>query len=163
VRAALAPKTDEKGQPMKWAAVCADAATGLSPGDPLFLAWIRLAGHARARDQGGGLRAARARRPRAAARRPRPGRGRSAGPAVAAVGGGGGGSAARRRRARRPRGPRAARHGEGPRGAQDGKIGVSVRFVTDDSDARKERDRKKKEEREAKRKAERARLERLGY
>jgi len=48
-------------------------------------------------------------------------------------------------------------------GAQDGKIGTSVRFVTDDSAERRERDRRKKEEREAKREAERARLERLGY
>nr|MBA2347374.1 hypothetical protein [Solirubrobacterales bacterium] len=47
--------------------------------------------------------------------------------------------------------------------AQDGKIGTSVRFVTDDSAERKERERKKKAEREAKREAERARLERLGY
>ena len=48
-------------------------------------------------------------------------------------------------------------------GAQDGKIGTSVRFVSDDSAERKARDAKRKEEREAKREAERARLERLGY
>ncbi len=43
VREALAPKQRSDGQTMKWSAVCADAAQGLSPGDPVFTAWARLA------------------------------------------------------------------------------------------------------------------------
>jgi hypothetical protein len=43
VREALAPKERPDGQTMKWSAVCADAAFGLSPGDPVFTAWARLA------------------------------------------------------------------------------------------------------------------------
>ena len=40
---ALQPKRNEKGEPLKWAAVCCDAAEGKLPGDPVFLAWVRLA------------------------------------------------------------------------------------------------------------------------
>src|SRR6185436_861992 len=43
VREALAPKQRSDGQAMKWSAVCAEAAQGLSPGDPVFTAWARLA------------------------------------------------------------------------------------------------------------------------
>ena len=43
VREALAPKERPDGQTMKWSAVCCDAAFGLSPGDPGFTAWARLA------------------------------------------------------------------------------------------------------------------------
>ena len=43
VRGALAPKQRPDGQTMKWSAVCCDAAQGLSPGDPVFTAWARLA------------------------------------------------------------------------------------------------------------------------
>ena len=174
VRGALAPKADEKGQPMKWAAVCAEAATGLTPGDPVFLAWIRLAatpvrtikGEVSERGGPGGRRGGGP---------PGQGGGRAGGGQGGAGQPGGGGQAGGRpgggfaggggrgggRGDREDRGPRVT--AKDLAGAQDGKIGTSVRFVTDDSAARKERDRRKKEEREAKREAERARLERLGY
>ena len=44
IREALRPKRDEAGKPLKWAAVCCEAARGLKPGDPVFAAWVRLAG-----------------------------------------------------------------------------------------------------------------------
>ena len=164
VRAALAPKTDDKGQPLKWAAVCAESAQGLTSGDPLFLAWIRLAatpvrtikGEVAERPERGGGGGAR----------------RGGGPGAGGQGGGGfGGGGGQRGGGFGGRGGgRGEREDRGPRvtakdlaGAQDGKIGTSVRFVTDDTAERKERERRKKEEREAKREAERARLERLGY
>ncbi len=43
IRQALQPKRDEAGKPLKWAAVCCEASQGLKPGDPSFLAWVRLA------------------------------------------------------------------------------------------------------------------------
>jgi len=43
IREALQPKRDEAGKPLKWAAVCCEAAQGLKPGDPVFAAWVRLA------------------------------------------------------------------------------------------------------------------------
>ena len=43
IRQALAPKRDEAGKPLKWAAVCCEASQGLKPGDPVFAAWVRLA------------------------------------------------------------------------------------------------------------------------
>ncbi len=43
IRQALQPKRDEAGKPLKWAAVCCEASQGLKPGDPTFLAWVRLA------------------------------------------------------------------------------------------------------------------------
>jgi len=43
IREALAPKRDEAGKPLKWAAVCCEAAQGMKPGDPVFAAWVRLA------------------------------------------------------------------------------------------------------------------------
>ena len=62
---------------MKWSAVCAEAAQGLSPGDPVFTAWARLAVtpvreikslvDPRDRDGRGGRRGGGPRRPAAAA------------------------------------------------------------------------------------------------
>lgn len=43
IRQALAPKRDAAGKPLKWAAVCCEAAQGLKSGDPVFAAWVRLA------------------------------------------------------------------------------------------------------------------------
>ena len=43
IREALKPKRDEAGKPLKWAAVCCEAAQGMKPGDPVFAAWVRLA------------------------------------------------------------------------------------------------------------------------
>ncbi len=162
VRAALAPKTDEKGEPMKWAAVCAEQATGLSQGDPVFLAWIRLAATP--------VRLIKAEVSEKPERGGAGGRGGGQGGGGGRDGGGGGGGRPGGFGGGGGRGGRGDREDRGPKvtakdlaSAQDGKIGTSVRFVTDDSAERKERERKKKADREAKREAERARLERLGY
>jgi hypothetical protein len=162
VRAALAPKLDEKGQPLKWAAVCCDAAQGLQPGDPLFLAWIRLAGtpvrtikqavadpDERRGPRGGGDR----------------GGDRGRGGERGGDRGGGRGGDRGGRGGRDDRGPREDRPSrqELAQHAKDGVLSTRVRIVTDDSDERRERERRRKEEREAKRQAERERLQRLGY
>jgi uncharacterized protein len=158
VRAALAPKMDEKGQPLKWAAVCCDAAQGLKPGDPLFLAWIRLAGTpvrtikqavADPEERRGGGRGG-------------PGRPGDRGGGDRGRGGGGDRGGRGGRDDRGPREDRPSRQ-ELAQHAKDGVLSTRVRIVTDDSDVRRERERKRKEEREAKRQAERERLQRLGY
>lgn len=71
VRQALAPKRDESGKPLKWAAVCCEAAQGLKPGDPVFAAWVRLAATP--------VRELKARVPDERPQRGGPGRGRGAG------------------------------------------------------------------------------------
>ncbi len=142
VRAALAPKQDEKGQPLKWAMVCCLAAEGLPPGDPVFLAWVRLAatpvreikGQVRERDDRGG-------------------RGRPGGPRDD-------------RRGRREGGDDrlgAASRADLERLARDGAFRPSVRIVTEGQNDRRERERRKKAERDARLEAERERMRRLGY
>ena len=152
IKEALKPKQDEKGQPLKWAAVCAQSAEGLKPGDPVFNAWVRLAatpvrevkGHLprpaeQARPAGGGRDAGR----RSGGQRP----------------GEAGGRRDRGRRDDRPSRQEYASH------AHDGKLRTSIRIVTghDEDQERRERERVRKEQREAKRRAERERLARLGY
>jgi hypothetical protein len=149
IKEALKPKQDEKGQPMKWAAVCAQSAEGLKPGDPLFNAWVRLAATP--------VREVKAQLPRPAEQE------RSArDKGVARRSGGGqrsGGRGDRPRRDDRPSRQEYASHG------QDGSLRKSIRIVTghDEDQERRERERIRKEQREAKRRAERERLARLGY
>ena len=152
IKEALKPKQDEKGQPLKWAAVCAQAAEGLKPGDPVFNAWVRLAATP-VRDVKGQL-------PRPAEQE-RGGGGRP-GEAGARRPGGprpGGERGGRPRRDDRPSRQEFASH------AQDGTLRKSIRIVTghDEDQERRERERMRKEQREAKRRAERERLARLGY
>jgi hypothetical protein len=159
VREALAPKRDDKGQSLKWAAVCCAASEGLPPGDPAFNAWVRLAstpvrrlrsivGSDRPDDRRGGRRGPRS-------------------------GGGGrrddrGGDRQPRREGGRDRGGRSDR---GPRVsgedlaayASQGSVGASIRIVEDDRKSRKEREKQAKADRDAKLQAERERLARLGY
>jgi hypothetical protein len=149
IKEALKPKQDEKGQPMKWAAVCAQSAEGLKPGDPVFNAWVRLAATP--------VREVKAQLPRPAEqeRSGRDSKGvgrRSAGPRS-------GGRGDRPRREDRPSRQEYASHG------QDGTLRKSIRIVTghDEDQERRERERIRKEQREAKRRAERERLARLGY
>jgi hypothetical protein len=80
IRDALAPKRDDSGKPLKWAAVCCEASTGLKPGDPVFAAWVRLAATP--------VREIKARVPDD---RPERGRGRGGGGGGGQRGGGGGG------------------------------------------------------------------------
>jgi hypothetical protein len=150
IKEALKPKQDEKGQPLKWAAVCAQAAEGMKPGDPVFNAWVRLAATP--------VREVKAQLPRPP--EPERGGGRPGEPA-----------------ARRPGGQRSGGRGDRPRRddrqsrqefashAQDGTLRKSIRIVTghDEDQERRERERVRKEQREAKRRAERERLARLGY
>jgi hypothetical protein len=150
IKEALKPKQDEKGQPLKWAAVCAQAAEGMKPGDPVFNAWVRLAATP--------VREVKAQLPRPP--EPERGGGRPGEPA-----------------ARRPGGQRSGGRGDRPRRddrqsrqefashAQDGTLRKSIRIVTghDEDQERRERERLRKEQREAKRRAERERLARLGY
>ena len=151
IKEALKPKQDEKGQPLKWAAVCAQAAEGLKPGDPVFNAWVRLA-------------ATPVREVKGQLPRPEPERG-SGRPGEAGGGrrpGGprpGGDRGGRPRRDDRPSRQEYASH------AQDGSLRKSIRIVTghDEDQERRERERIRKEQREAKRRAERERLARLGY
>jgi hypothetical protein len=166
VRAALAPKLDEKGQPLKWAAVCCDASQGLKPGDPLFLAWIRLAGTPvrtikqawPTRTSGAGRAAATAGETAAAiAAATGDAAATVAAGAVAEIAAAAGGATIAARARIGPSRQELAQH------AKDGVLSTRVRIVTDDSDERRERERKRKEEREAKRQAERERLQRLGY
>jgi hypothetical protein len=158
VRAALQPKVDEKGQRLKWAAVCCDAALGRKPGDPIFTAWLRLAatpvrevkiaigepveerkGRRGRRPPGKGDRPRRDDAPR---RDDRPG--------------------GRRDRPGGDRGDRVSR-GDLAAHAQGGKLKTSIRIVEDNGEDKRERERRRKEEKERKRQAERERLERLGY
>ncbi len=165
VREALAPKTDEKGERLKWAVVCADASQGLKPGDPAFTAWVRLAatpvgavkdavGLAKPGRGGGGPRGDRPGRGRDEARSSRPG-----GPPPS-----GGRGRGRDDRDPRDRGPRPG-EGDTPRRVQDGRVSATVRFIDLGSgdDERREREQRRKDQREAKRQAERDRLDRLGY
>jgi len=150
IKEALKPKQDEKGQPLKWAAVCAQAAEGLKPGDPVFNAWVRLAATP--------VREVKGHLPRPAEQARPAGResGRRSGASRA---GEGGGWRDRPRRDDRPNRQEYASH------AQDGTLRKSIRIVTghDEDQERRERERVRKEQREAKRRAERERLARLGY
>ena len=146
IKEALKPKQDEKGQPLKWAAVCAQAAEGLKPGDPVFNAWVRLAATP--------VREVKSQLPRPPESE-RPSRGGDSGgrrPGAQRSGG-------RPRRDDRPSRSELASH------AQDGTLRKSIRIVTgrDEDQERRERERNRKEQREAKRRAERERLARLGY
>jgi hypothetical protein len=146
IKEALKPKQDEKGQPLKWAAVCAQSAEGMKPGEPVFNAWVRLAATP--------VREVKALLPRPAeAERSERGPGARR-PGAQRSGGGG-----RPRRDDRPNRSEYASH------AQDGKLRTSIRIVTghDEDQERRERERNRKEQREAKRRAERERLARLGY
>ncbi|HWC28197.1 MAG TPA: hypothetical protein VG474_16525 [Solirubrobacteraceae bacterium] len=149
IKEALKPKQDEKGQPLKWAAVCAQSAEGMKPGDPVFNAWVRLAATP--------VREVKALLPRppAAERSQRGEGGGGRRPGAQRSGGGGG----RPRRDDRPNRSEYASH------AQDGTLRKSIRIVTghDEDQERRERERNRKEQREAKRRAERERLARLGY
>ncbi|HEV2058991.1 MAG TPA: hypothetical protein VGR11_06515, partial [Solirubrobacteraceae bacterium] len=146
IKEALKPKQDEKGQPLKWAAVCAQAAEGLKPGDPVFNAWVRLAATP-VREVKGQLP-----RPPQSERPSRGGEGGGRRPGAQRSGG-------RQRRDDRPSRSELASH------AQDGTLRKSIRIVTghDEDQERRERERNRKEQREAKRRAERERLARLGY
>jgi len=150
IKEALKPKQDEKGQPLKWAAVCAQAAEGLKPGDPVFNAWVRLAATP--------VREVKAQLPRP--------------PETERGSGRPGESAGRRPGGQRPGGGRPDRgRRDGPSRqefashAQDGTLRKSVRIITghDEDQERRDRDRIRKEQRDAKRRAERERLARLGY
>jgi hypothetical protein len=147
VREALAPKQRSDGQTMKWSAVCCDAAQGLSPGDPIFTAWARLAvtpvreikGLVDPRDRGGS------------------GRGGARGGGPRRSGGGGGGGD----RPWRDRG-----QGGGGAGAEDmrqhgrdGSFKSRIRIV----DMSKGRDDAASDEGEAKKREAAERLDRLGY
>jgi len=149
IKEALKPKQDEKGQPLKWAAVCAQAAEGLKPGDPVFNAWVRLAATP--------VREVKAHLPRPAEQARPAGRegGRRNGGQRSSEGG---------RRDRPRRDDRASRQSFASH-AQDGTLRKSIRIVTghDEDRERRERERVRKEQREAKRQAERERLARLGY
>ncbi|HEV2787039.1 MAG TPA: hypothetical protein VGV67_11655, partial [Solirubrobacteraceae bacterium] len=147
IKEALKPKQDEKGQPLKWAAVCAQAAEGMKPGDPVFNALVRLAATP-VRE----VKALLPRPPEAERSERAPGSGRRPG-----AGGRPGGG--RPRRDDRPNRSEYASH------AQDGTLRKSIRIVTghDEDQERRERERIRKEQREAKRRAERERLARLGY
>jgi len=151
IKEALKPKQDEKGQPLKWAAVCAQAAEGLKPGDPVFNAWVRLAATP-VREVKGLLP-----RPPEQERGGRPGE--SGGRRPGGPGRPGGDRGGRPRRDDRPSRQEYASH------AQDGSLRKSIRIVTghDEDQERRERERIRKEQREAKRRAERERLARLGY
>jgi hypothetical protein len=150
IKEALKPKQDEKGQPLKWAAVCAQAAEGLKPGDPVFGAWVRLAATP-VREVKGQLP-----RPTEQERGGRPGDAGARRPGGPRPGGERGG---------RPRRDDRSSRQEFASHAQDGTLRKSIRIVTghDEDQERRERERIRKEQREAKRRAERERLARLGY
>ena len=153
VREALAPKQRSDGQTMKWSAVCAEAAQGLSPGDPVFTAWARLAVtpvreikalvDPRDRDGRGGAAAARwpARRPARRRRRRRRAAATGRGATAASSGGYAGAEDMRQ-------------HG------RDGSFKTRIRII----DMSKDRDEKSGGQR-ARRRAKKAsdRLDRLGY
>ena len=145
IKEALKPKQDEKGQPLKWAAVCAQSAEGMKPGDPVFNAWVRLAATPVREVKGLLPRPPEAERSERGPGGRRPGQQRSGG--------------GRPRRDDRPNRSEYASH------AQDGKLRTSIRIITghDEDQERRERERNRKEQREAKRRAERERLARLGY
>jgi hypothetical protein len=128
--------------------VCAQAAEGLKPGDPVFNAWVRLAATP--------VREVKAQLPRPPEAERSTRGGDSAG---RRPGGGGQRSGGRPRRDDRPSRSEFASH------AQDGTLRKSIRIVTghDEDQERRERERNRKEQREAKRRAERERLARLGY
>jgi hypothetical protein len=150
IKEALKPTQDEKGQPLKWAAVCAQAAEGLKPGDPTFNAWVRLAATP-VREVKGQLP-----RPPEQERTGRPGDAGARRPGGPRPGGERGG---------RPRRDDRSSRQEFASHAQDGSLRKSIRIVTghDEDQERRERERIRKEQREAKRRAERERLARLGY
>ena len=150
VREALAPKQRSDGQTMKWSAVCADAAQGLSPGDPVFTAWARLAVTP--------VREIKT----LVDPRDRDGRGRRGGPGGRRGGGGGGGGGGRGGdRPWRDRGDSGGYAGaeDMRQHGRDGSFKTRIRIV----DMSKGRDDKAEEE--AKKAAKKAsdRLDRLGY
>jgi hypothetical protein len=151
IKEALKPKQDEKGQPLKWAAVCAQAAEGLKPGDPVFNAWVRLAATP--------VREVKAQLPRPPETERGSGRPGESGGRRPGGQRSGGGRGDRPRRDDRPSRQEFASH------AQDGKLRTSIRIITghDEDQERRDRERIRKEAREAKRRAERERLARLGY
>ncbi len=167
IQTALVPKQDEEGAPKRWALVCCEAATGTPPGDPVYVAWLRLASTP-VREVKSALRALMPERDSGR------GRGRSGGPDRGERGGRSGGPSRDRGDQPRggggrggPRGDRKPREDRGERLAPgagiDGTFTPKVRIVTNDSDERAERDRLRKEEREAKRRAAQERLDRLGF
>ncbi|HEX8102470.1 MAG TPA: hypothetical protein VF533_07660, partial [Solirubrobacteraceae bacterium] len=166
VREALQPKQDDKGEPKKWAAVCCDAAEGLPPGDPVFLAWVKLASTP-VREIKAQVRPPREERQGRGRGGPRRGGPRPDGERGGGQRGGGGG----RREDRGPRPDRGGGGGGGGRSVQDaakdllrdGSFKPTVRIVGNDAEEKRERERQRKEKREAKRQAERERLARLGY
>jgi hypothetical protein len=160
---------DDKGQRLKWAAVCCEAAQGRKPGDPIFTAWLRLAATpvreiktaiGEPVDDRRGRRGGRPQgKPGSGPRRDdRPGRsdrpGRADGPRSGSRPGG--------RDDRPGRGDRVSREDLAAH-AQGGKLKTTIRIVEDTGDDKRERERRRKEEKERKRQAERERLERLGY
>ncbi len=170
VQEALQPKRNEKGEPLKWAAVCCDAAEGKAPGDPVFLAWVRLAStpvreiKAQIRppreDRGGGGRG-----PRRGSQSGGERGGKAGGDRAGGRSGGGGGRGQGDRRPRSGGGRDRDRSIEDAAKdlLRDGSFRPSVRIVGGDDDEKRERERLRKEKREAKRQAERERLARLGY
>ena len=128
--------------------MCAQAAEGLKPGDPVFNAWVRLAATPVREVKGQLPRPPESERPS-----------RGGGESGARRPGGGQRSGGRPRRDDRPSRSEFASH------AQDGTLRKSIRIVTghDEDQERRERERNRKEQREAKRRAERERLARLGY
>jgi hypothetical protein len=149
VREALAPKQRSDGQTMKWSAVCADAAQGLSPGDPVFTAWARLAVTP--------VREIKS----LVDPRDRDGRGRRGGGPGGRRGGGGGGGGRGGDRPWRDRGDSGGSAGaeDMRQHGRDGSFKTRIRII----DMSKDRD--EKAEAEAKKAAKKAsdRLDRLGY
>ena len=152
---ALQPKRDENDQPLKWATVCADACKGLKAGDPVFNAWVRLAGTP--------VSAIKAELGLPDERRGSRGGGRGAPQRGGGRDGGRGFGGRDDRGSRRPREERVSREDLSRLGT-GGRVGANIRIIgLDNKDEKQERDRRRKEEREAKRQAERDRLARLGY
>ena len=156
---ALQPKRRDDGETMKWSSVCAEAAQGHKPGDPVFTAWVRLAAtpvrdvkaivnpRTRDDDRRGGRGRGR--------RTDRPGGGGGGGGGDRGGGGGYRGDSDRGRPARREE---LEAHG------RDGSFRSTVRIVHVDSEGqRKDREDERRAEREAKRQAEAERLAKLGY
>ncbi|MGK2936610.1 MAG: hypothetical protein ACSLFR_02220 [Solirubrobacteraceae bacterium] len=166
IKEALAPQQDANGQPLKWAAVCAEKSIGLKPGDPVFQAWLRLAATP-VREVKGQLRALTGEEDRERGR----GRGgrsgeRGGGGRREGRGGGGrrdGGPQGGRGPGRAPRSDRPASAEELRAMGRDGSLSSKVRIVADKDDEKREREKARKAAKEAKRQAERERLSRLGY
>jgi hypothetical protein len=148
---ALQPKRRDDGETMKWSSVCAEAAQGHKPGDPVFTAWVRLAATP-VRDVKAIVN------PRTRDDDRRGGRGGGRGRRSDRPGGGGGGYRGDSDRGRPARREELEAHG------RDGSFRSSVRIVHVDSEGqRKDREDERRAEREAKRQAEAERLAKLGY